>query len=452
MPDDRPDPPPHWWLKRGLLATAGLLVALLALRLAAGWVVGRRLAAANAADHAAGRPVVPKDLDAPPLPDGRNAALFLRRAAQAFIPNRFPPMVVGPPAGSVWEEVFNARRRAQVVAANGPALADVRNARGLSGVDWGLQHRRPIYSMLLPHVQQQFHVAGLVATAVEEAADRGNAEATQAYLLDLLRMAEAVQGNFVSQHTFSLQVTGMALDEVPRLMPLVLANARRESGAATAERKRIADLIRLLLDDGPQRRGLIRATRGERVARNDTLQALGDGSWLLRPTFDAAAVRGLPWDAAVDRAAEDFNSRAVAELVSLQYQPSGLIKFGPIVSMPPNWVVGGFRTAADRRLAAVALAVAVYQADHAGRLPATLEALVPAYLPNVPLDPFDPDGGPLRYAPAYRPTPDAPPSPRVYSVGDDGQDDGGTGDPDKRWWGKQSPDAVFTLALEPGAG
>ena len=73
------------------------------------------------------------------------------------------------------------------------------------------------------------------------------------------------------------------------------------------------------------------------------------------------------------------------------------------------------------RVGRTALAVAAYASVH-GVPPASLAALVPTYLPVAPIDPWD--GKPLRYA--------AGPPARVWSVGRDGKDDGGTpsSDPD----------------------
>ena len=59
------------------------------------------------------------------------------------------------------------------------------------------------------------------------------------------------------------------------------------------------------------------------------------------------------------------------------------------------------------------IAVRAYAAEH-GELPATLAELVPAYLPQVPLDGYD--GAPLRYSREKK---------LVWSVGDDLRDDGG---------------------------
>jgi len=73
-----------------------------------------------------------------------------------------------------------------------------------------------------------------------------------------------------------------------------------------------------------------------------------------------------------------------------------------------------FRARTQRRLALVALAARLYAADHNDQLPASLDDLVPNYLPAIPMDGMS--GKPL----LFKTDP-----PRVYSVGDDGVDDGG---------------------------
>lgn len=78
-----------------------------------------------------------------------------------------------------------------------------------------------------------------------------------------------------------------------------------------------------------------------------------------------------------------------------------------------------YRVEADRRLAATALAVRLYQVDHNGKLPPSLDALVPTYLSAVPLDPMS-DGGTLRAKFDDN-------KPRLWSVGTNARDD--LGDP-----------------------
>ena len=50
-----------------------------------------------------------------------------------------------------------------------------------------------------------------------------------------------------------------------------------------------------------------------------------------------------------------------------------------------------------RYVAAIALAMRWYQVDHAGQFPETLEAIVPSYLPTVPVNPLSKQGVPFEY-------------------------------------------------------
>jgi len=52
---------------------------------------------------------------------------------------------------------------------------------------------------------------------------------------------------------------------------------------------------------------------------------------------------------------------------------------------------------AARRVLVATLAVERYRRDHAGTIPPSLQAVVPAYLASVPVDPFS--GDPLTYKP-----------------------------------------------------
>ncbi len=70
---------------------------------------------------------------------------------------------------------------------------------------------------------------------------------------------------------------------------------------------------------------------------------------------------------------------------------------------------------AYERLLSVEIALRCYESEQ-GRVPAGLEQLVPQYLPRVPLDPFN--GRPVIYRPQGT-------NWLVYSVGEDGVDDGG---------------------------
>ena len=83
----------------------------------------------------------------------------------------------------------------------------------------------------------------------------------------------------------------------------------------------------------------------------------------------------------------------------------------------------GFRALAERRLAAVALAVRLYYVEK-GKWPGSLDELAPQYLPAVPDDPMA-SGKKIGYvADAQRP--------RNYSVGENETDEGGSDAPRKK--------------------
>ncbi|MCY3021579.1 MAG: hypothetical protein NTW87_21400, partial [Planctomycetota bacterium] len=96
------------------------------------------------------------------------------------------------------------------------------------------------------------------------------------------------------------------------------------------------------------------------------------------------------------------------------------------------------RAEARHRLAEAALATAAYRAK-TGQFPAKLEGLVPDYLAEVPLDPYDEQ--PLR----FRPTASAV---TVYSIGEDLVDDGGATESDT---GTEKGDIVFRVGSVPTA-
>ncbi|NOX58322.1 MAG: hypothetical protein GXP29_05610, partial [Planctomycetes bacterium] len=99
--------------------------------------------------------------------------------------------------------------------------------------------------------------------------------------------------------------------------------------------------------------------------------------------------------------------------------------FGSLLRSARSRVQSHFRFRANRRMAATALAILLFEHDH-GRRPSTLVEMVPMYLPHIPLDPFSPDGVGIRYLAV-----DLIPS-VLYSVGPDGEDDAGLGKFDLR--------------------
>jgi hypothetical protein len=94
-----------------------------------------------------------------------------------------------------------------------------------------------------------------------------------------------------------------------------------------------------------------------------------------------------------------------------------------------------FEHVAQLEVAKTLLAVERYRLARAS-LPETLDQLVPDYLAAVPVDPFD--GAPLRYKRFDR-------SFLVYSVGEDGKDDGGKQEPKKTEKSGETWDLAFRI-------
>jgi len=85
------------------------------------------------------------------------------------------------------------------------------------------------------------------------------------------------------------------------------------------------------------------------------------------------------------------------------------------------------RGSAEAAIARAALALSLYKAENS-QYPDTLAALVPGYLPKIPIDPFD--GAPIKYVLNENGF-------IVYSIGEDGRDNGGQPGRDISWGSSQ---------------
>jgi hypothetical protein len=95
-----------------------------------------------------------------------------------------------------------------------------------------------------------------------------------------------------------------------------------------------------------------------------------------------------------------------------------------------------FRVIGERSMAAVALAANLFRADH-HRWPNTLDELVPAYLPSVPLDPFA-EGEPIGYTILQSALPDGGDRPLVFERNGD-RDVGPYAEPSYSWESNRWP-------------
>ncbi len=443
-----PLPPRCWWLKRLAAAVGVLLLATVGLRLWWGHVAEQRLAACLAAYRAAGEPVEIEDLAVPPVPDEENGALYLQRAARrirkpAELTQQEYQHVCG---DEYWPASADALRL--VVRANAEALALVRRARGQTRADWGYQLTSPLINTSVGNPDLAHRVTKLALAAARCAHADGDDDAAVAYLRDVLGVARHMQAlePFGSAHWSHCITLQGVVNEVRRFA--FELRVRRDSEPAAPGAAALVDvrmLIAELLDEQALRETWLREACGERLLALDYARLMSSPSGIasiLRPAFGGGKAAVFKAEALAIGPAHKLDVVATMEAwtrvaragLAADYQTArtqlGSMKWEEAA---PAWTLGifrysdrlgtyadlrgHFRVLARRRLAATALAVRLYEQDHGVR-PAELGNLVPDYLPAVPLDPFDPHPAPLRYSPDHQP-------PVVYSVGQNGRDDGG---------------------------
>ena len=429
-----PVPPRYWWLKRGSLAVIAAVMALLAVRLAWGHSARGRLAAEVAAARACGEPVTVDDFTDPtPTPgdDGNAADLIGRATAQLTSTQSEQQWDGGWFPDAPLTTVDRAMLRA-IVAENAGPLALARRAADRPAANWGVRIGHPISAAAFsPNLNVRRELANVLLKSFTLSHDGGDDATALADVRAIVRESDAMATDrpFVITHLVAIGIEAIGTDAVER----TAGTLRVDGGARPAAEA----LLRQLCDESADRAGGRRQWFGERLfqveAANDPAAAIGVGSpwtsaltWPVRPMLVMDAAEGFRqktrWADAMDlqtwpAARARLAATPVGRLSGLASLASAWSQFiSPAFFRP---VEIHFRALADRRLAAVLLAVRLYEADHGGHLPADLPALVPAYLPAVPVDPMSPEGHALRYVAA-------PGREAVYSVGTNGVDDGGS--------------------------
>ncbi len=429
-----PYPPRYWWLKR--LTVLGLIVVVgtACLRVWWGRVAERELERVVAELRGRGEPVWPEDFGPTDLPDEQNAAVLLRAATEALDRNSEPPSATNmsynhyPPFPRRWHRVADS-----AMGANEKALELARRARGMPRADWRVTISRPAFQVVLTHLNQSRQLAYLLADAAVHAHVNGDDAEAIERCRDVLALARAVdQQPFLVSHLVSIGIAAVGYNRIELIATDLHVNS---TGATTAPRTGATPAqVRALIDeilarDDPA--ALPRALQSERMATLDTIDWTTAGNPLLRPMYRLDQPRVMRGAEGVLRASTQPTPRAAADALAAHpaRRRSGLrlaTAMSELISPTLSRVINTeWRIRMETRLAATALAAALYRAEH-GRWPESVEALVPHYLPVVPLDPWG-GGAPIKIALIPNGLPDGSPRPVVYSVGEDGQDDTAAG-------------------------
>ncbi len=431
-----PHPPRFWWLRRITLGVVVLLLILSGLRVWWGWEANRRFDRVIRELAARGQPIRAEDLDLPIADDDdANAAVHIVAAANAIDPTVYSPSQSNeqfpehPPFPWRWH-----RMAERAVAANSRALELAHRARKCSQVDWGIRPRTPVINTLLPSLNDARNLANVLADAMLHAHFRGDDALALERARDLLFVAKAVDRQpFVVSHLVSAGINALACARLQLMAPtmkiggLIAATTTASSGAATRAQVQavIADL--LCDDDGS---GANRAMLSERVMSLDTILALSRGNPLTEPLLKLESLRVIrdcqPLLSASTQPTWKDVTTVLASTPTAPAAARNVLRLSNVISSIVAPTYGRFlqsalRVRVLRRLTAAALAVQLYRADH-GDWPATLEQLVPQYLPAVPRDAFAVDA-PIRFALIPGGLPDGSSRPVLYSVGEDGRDE-----------------------------
>lgn len=455
--DEQVDKMPRrfFWTKLIGIPLAIMLAATAGVRIWWGWQAQTRLQRAIAAIRAAGEPVTRADLAAAaPHVDPTDDCMRLYRQAskianKALADNTLPT----DKNGHEWCDDLVAhreRRRADAARVRNlltkadEAFALIRSARSLREMDFNIDYSKRMFDIF----PASLHGTGsLLALAAIDAADRRQDAAAMEYLHDMLVLGDRqLGGPGVLSLLSSMNTSTTAITQLENILPTL----RIDGTAGAAAREQVDAMIHLLLDDSAVRPALYRVACWQRVQTVDIAEYELDprefdasSGWLVSQVLRPASVE----DEAI--ALDSFWNVIVEKSKQLDYPAFRKVRYPSTVDdrlldNGRHWLLGllistrsedaygkYFSAIATRRLAATALAIHLYDLDH-GSLPVSLDQLVPAYLPSVPIDPFSASHAPILFAPDEHP--------RVYSVYIDGSDDHGAAEAK---WPNPGVDLVF---------
>jgi hypothetical protein len=430
------------WLKRNLLIAAIVTTAFISLMIFWRHAARRRLDAEVAAIHARGEPILIEDFAVPPVPNELNAALSLKNAAAAIVPNQAYSNFVDNNGRDRPIDPATMKTLEQVAKLSAKPRELARLARFQPGVNWGTPIPSPPIRFSYPNLNLARDLGNLFATnAVYEHAAGRDAEAIE-IIRDQLHHADLLDQDNPSfiLHLVSVGLTNLTSDTIRSISSDLKISP--ESAATTqpngiASHQQVKLLIAELLDERAYRAGFVRAMQGERMFDYNTLQNVASfassiGIQIqrlpLRPMLelDAIHLMRMSTQCGIAGSKPDFQT-AKTSMPDMNFIGSGTqdITATKIVHVMSSlltlsydrFLQTHFSGLTERRIAAMRLAIRLYQIDHNNEFPNKLAELVPNYLQALPADPFAADGRPFGYRKS--------PIPFLYSVGLNGKDDGG---------------------------
>lgn len=412
---------PFLWLRRITIASVALLLLLAIGRTIVGFVAERRWQATAARLREAGIHLDIRELQSAPIPDADNPAWYLRKAGKAIDPKDAGPRAssytelelgAAPAYKPLWHQQVDASE-----IANAKVFELVTESRKHQRVDWGVVFDTPPFAILLPHLNDARALTNVLTDSGERAFVRGDSATGIERVRGVLCVSEALADRpfFIT----SLVQGGIDCMITDALAPHV-ASIRIGDGPGEATRAEVRGLIDDLLreelrgDEPPMR---------SRIARTEASAAITSGLQLAHSMFAARPVvmadvarvgeQQLVLTRAMDARQNAERARLIAAVPVSQTNwtamswrmPGGWGRATtgdevrvsrPVTHTGSVWLIGrGLltldRAAVGRDAVAIMLALRMYELDHGGAWPATLESLVPDYLPTLPRNKISPD-------------------------------------------------------------
>ncbi len=322
----------------------------------------------------------------------------------------------------------------------GPALADARRLKDFPQGGTKIVWDDVPFLTLIPQVQETRKVSRLLQADALSRAQEGDLVAAFESIRANLNVARSLGDEpLLISMLVRIAVDGITLSSVERTLSL------GEAPAAPLE-----ELQRLLTQEEAEPL-LYTGLRGERAAYHDMIEKLRNGT-VPRSTLGTLGMPNMPMYLApgwMFRTSQTLGLEALNEGVkAAKGPPERLLETYQAIDQraakTPRWrapfyflfvpatnaaSLAHVRSRTHLRCTIVMLAAERYRLDH-GDWPKTLDALVPDYLESVPRDPFG--SGPLRMLRRDDGL-------TIYSVSDDGNDDGAR-DLDVKNWRKPGND------------
>ena len=448
-----PIPPRYRWLKRFIKVGVALLLCLVALRLWWGYEADRRLQGEIDRYRAAGEPVFADEFDREmaAVLDEENAAILYEKAINSITFTTKAGVHFEDFRGGTKDFGADMAAAAELMESNAGVFELVRQARAKPAVAWSQGFKNPAANFNLGNLSAKRSLAKMLRFAANYHFAAGNHDEVVAVILDDLAFCQAINAyptmirSLVAWATYDFAYS--AIEDLGGGLKVADSDDRQDSDGVRAHRAALRELLEVLRDESVVRSAAARSYYGERASALDQLGIVSDEGLqsylggnpttqgvseraimgLLRPAIVLELVQGLRNGTVAARAVADENWPAAASRFRVQPESESLLT--RLVHLSGNFFYSSgnlnrqsvqflFRHLAKRRMAATALAIRLYVVDH-GRRPDSLDELVPDYLAHVPADPFSAGNAPIRYKPNAEP-------PVLYSVGENGEDQGGT--------------------------